>query len=102
METRYFFFENGNIHECDSIGFHEGEEWYFQSIPRNFLELVNLLKKLSFLCNGIYVSISQENMEILLFKRYSLERFNKLNLSPQPCQIEINERLKDFLFSLND
>ncbi|PLS19601.1 hypothetical protein CVD28_04070 [Bacillus sp. M6-12] len=102
MNRRYFLFENGKIKETPEVIVSEGEKLYFHKSLRNFLELNDELKKLSFLCNGVYVSFSESDMEIFFFKRDSLELFTKLQLSSEPYSLEVNERLKDYLCSIED
>jgi hypothetical protein len=102
MKKRYFLFDKGMISEVEQVIEGNGDRLYFRKAPRNFLELSDELKKLSFLCDGVYVAFSDSNMEIFLFKRDSLELFTKLVLSKEHCLLENNERLKDFLFSIED
>lgn len=102
MKKRCFLFNEGKIVEKECIEERDGEKLYFQKSPRNFLELIDTLKKLSFLCNGVYVVLLDAQMEILLFKRDSLELFTKLSLSIEPLKLELNERLKEFLISIEE
>lgn len=98
MNKRYFLFFEGTITEVDNAPDAVGTRLYFHKAPRNFLELSDELKKLSFLSDGVYVSVKDEGMEIFLDERDSLELFTKLVLSKDEMTLPTNERLKEFLF----
>lgn len=102
MSKRYFLFKEGQITEENEVIAGAGEKMYFHKTPRNFLELSDELKKLSYLCDGVYVVVSESEMEIFLFKRDSLELFTKLDsqLMSDYASLPINERLKDFLYQI--
>lgn len=104
MTKRIFLFNEGKISEVNDVVEGSGEKIYFHNIPRNFLELSDELKKLSFLCDGVYVVIADTEMEIFFFKRDSLDLFTKLKsqLLSTYASLPINERLRDFLFEMED
>lgn len=104
MSKRNFLFNEGSIIEVNKVVEGSGEKMYFQSIPRNFLELSDELKKLSFLCDGVYIVIDDTEMEIFFYRRDSLDLFTKLKsqLLSDYASLPINERLKDFLFEMEE
>lgn len=98
MSQRYFLFLNGQISEVEKVNESTGERLYFHKAPRNFMELSDELKKMSFLSDGVYVAVQEHEMSIFFDKRDSLELFTKLLLSEEPFILPVNERFKDFLF----
>lgn len=97
MNIHYFLFLNGKITEVDSVDRTEGQRLYFHKVPRNFLELSDELKKLSFLSDAVYVALDDAGMTIFLHERESLDLFTKLVLSNEEMTLPVNERLKEFL-----
>lgn len=98
MSKRIFLFLNGEISEVEQVKETVGERLHFHKVPRNFLELSDELKKLSYLSDAVYVIVENEEMSIFLDKRESLELFTKLVLSKDELALPVNERLKDYLF----
>ncbi|WCK57028.1 hypothetical protein PP175_27960 (plasmid) [Aneurinibacillus sp. Ricciae_BoGa-3] len=96
-----YVFNEGHIEVCREWNKQE-KALYWEACPRNFLEIVDTLKKLSFLCDGVYVLFKDATMQIILFQREPLDLFTKLKLSSNEKHVEINERLKEYLLSIED
>lgn len=104
MNERIFLVRDGKIEEISKNQKIEGKCLFLNKVPNNYLELMDELKKLSFVCHAIYITINEKEMSIGFVQRDNLEAFTKVrpHLVEEKTLLKVNERLRGYLYALSE